>query len=117
MTEHAHERSRLRQLTLADFARFALVVLVAFLIGGVLNRTAAALEKNGEQAGFARGMIQGALMPCTLPALLLGHDVAIYSVHNDGIAYKLGYTVGVNLCGAAFFGLLYRRISRWRGRH
>ncbi|MCL4176237.1 MAG: hypothetical protein KJ072_00595 [Verrucomicrobia bacterium] len=97
--------------------RFVGVVATAFLVGWVLNRTAVTLEKRPEPAGFVRGVVQGALMPCTLPALLLGHDVAIYTSHNNGVPYKRGYTVGVNLCGAAFFGLLYRRINRWRNRH
>lgn len=96
--------------------RFFGVVATAFLVGWLLNRTAVTLEKRPEPAGFVRGVVQGALMPCTLPALLLGHDVAIYTSHNNGVPYKRGYTVGVNLCGAAFFGLLYRRINRWRNR-
>jgi hypothetical protein len=96
--------------------RFVGVVATAFLVGWVLNRTAVTLEKRPEPAGFVRGVVQGALMPCTLPALLLGHDVAIYTCHNNGVPYKRGYTVGVNLCGAVFFGLLYRRINRWRHR-
>jgi hypothetical protein len=95
-------------------ARFGLVLGAAFLTGWLLNWTAASLEQRREPAGFGRGVVQGALMPCTLPALLFGHDVAIYSVNNSGVTYKLGYTAGVNLCGAAFFGMLYRRISRWR---
>ncbi len=51
-------------------------------------------------------------MPCAMPQLLLGNDVPIYALHNTGIPYKLGYTVGVNVCGALFFGLLYRRLHR-----
>ena len=114
MTDHANVLRHSPRLTVGVVARFGLVVAVAFLIGGFLNRTAGSLDERREPAGFLRGVIQGALMPCTLPALLLGHDVAIYCVNNNGVTYKLGYTVGVNLCGAAFFGLLYRRINRWR---
>jgi hypothetical protein len=97
--------------------RLGVVVGTAFLIGWLLNRTAISLEQRREPAGFLRGVVQGALMPCTLPALVLGHDVAIYTTNNNGVPYKRGYTIGVNLIGATFFGVLYRRISRWRNRY
>jgi hypothetical protein len=51
-----------------------------------------------------------------MPNLLVGRDVVIYSANNAGVPYKLGYTVGVNACGALFFGFLYWRILRWRRR-
>jgi hypothetical protein len=116
MTDRPTLISHFRRRRLDFVARVGIVLVAAFVSGWLLNRTAAALEQRREPAGFVRGVIQGALMPCTLPALLLGHDVTIYSVNNSGVTYKLGYTSGVNLCGAAFFGLLYRRISRWRSR-
>jgi hypothetical protein len=108
--------ARRRWPALGVAARLALLVLAAFVIGWTLNRAADALDRRGEPAGFTRGVLQGALMPCTLPTLLLGHDVVIYSPHNRGVPYKLGYTLGVNLCGALFFGLFYRRLARWRAR-
>jgi hypothetical protein len=94
--------------------RVALILFVAYGIGLSLNRLSTALDQRPQPAGLAQGVIQGALMPCTLPTLLMGHDVTIYSADNNGVFYKLGYTVGVNLCGALFFGLLYRRLSRLR---
>ena len=48
--------------------------------------------------------------------LLVGKDVAIYSENNTGVGYKLGYTAGVNGCGAVFFGLFFwrlRRLKKW----
>jgi hypothetical protein len=53
-------------------------------------------------------------MPMAMPNLLVGNDVVIYSLHNTGLGYKLGYTIGVNVCGAFFFGCFFWRISRWR---
>ena len=63
------------------------------------------------------------------PAMLLENDTGIYdtkayanlnstiySDHNNGVAYKLGYTTGVNSCGAVFFGFLFWRVTRWRRR-
>jgi hypothetical protein len=115
MTVDAPLPSRFHRLKI--LVRIGFVVATAFLIGWMLNRTAISLEQRQETAGFFRGIVQGALMPCTLPALLLGHDVAIYTANNNGVPYKRGYTIGVNLIGAAFFGLLYRRINRWRQRY
>lgn len=92
--------------------RLVLFVALAFGIGAVLNRVASSLGNDAHPAGFGRGVVQGALMPMALPNLLVGRDVAIYSSANTGVRYKLGYTVGVNVCGAFFFGMLYWRISR-----
>jgi hypothetical protein len=97
-------------------ARVAIFLILAFGIGAMLNRVAASLNRQSQPAGFGRGMLQGALMPMALPNLLVGRDVTIYSQNNSGVKYKLGYTAGVNACGAAFFGFLYWRVSRWRRR-
>jgi len=96
-------------------ARVAAVFLIAFVVGWLLNRIEAALEKNQQPAGFGRGMLQGALMPMSMPNLFVGHDITIYSVNNTGVTYKLGYTAGVNLCGVLFFGLMFWRLTQWRG--
>lgn len=94
--------------------RLPIVLLVAFSIGAGLNRLGAALDRGGRPAGFPRGVVQGALMPMALPNLLFGKDVTIYSANNTGVAYKLGYTTGVNVCGAIFFGFFFWRLNRWR---
>ena len=62
--------------------------------------------------GFRYGMLHGALMPIALPSLLLGQDVPIYAVVNAGRLYKIGYIVGINLCGLVFFGPLFWRPGR-----
>jgi hypothetical protein len=94
--------------------RIASFLVVAAIIGGVLNRVAGSLEKSSHPAGFGRGIIQGALMPMSLPNLLAGRDITIYSQNNTGVAYKIGYTTGVNACGAIFFGLVFWRFSKLR---
>lgn len=91
-------------------------LVLAFAIGAVLNRVSANLGRDTRPAGFGRGIVQGALMPMAMPNLLVGRDVSIYSTRNTGLKYKLGYTVGVNGCGAIFFGVLFWRFSRWRKR-
>ena len=52
-------------------------------------------------------------MPLAWPGLLVGRDQIIYAAANSGRLYKLGYSLGVNLCGAAFFGWSYGRLRRW----
>ena len=96
--------------------RLATILLLAFVIGWILNRVSQQLSQNHRPAGFVRGLVQGALMPASMPNLLIGHDVVIYAVNNNGVFYKLGYTMGVNACGALFFGMFYWRMKRWRHR-
>jgi len=74
------------------------------------------MDRSTRPAGFSRGMLQGALMPMAMPNLLIGSDVIIYAQNNTGVSYKLGYTAGVNVCGAIFFGLFFWRVSRWKRR-
>jgi hypothetical protein len=98
-------------------SRLAGILLLAFVIGWTLNRLAEQLDRNNRPAGFARGLVQGALMPASMPNLLIGHDVVIYAEkNNNGLFYKLGYTMGVNACGTIFFGMFYWRLKRWRTR-
>jgi hypothetical protein len=89
-------------------------LLVAACVGFGIRAVSAQLSKSTEPAGFARGMLQGALMPGALPNLIVGNDVIIYAPNNTGRTYKLGYTFGVNACGAIFFGWFFWRVSRWK---
>ena len=95
-------------------ARVASFLLFAALIGVILNHISASLERDAHPAGFVRGALQGALMPMSFPNLLVGRDITIYSQNNTGLMYKLGYTSGVNACGALFFGLVFWRWNRLR---
>lgn len=94
--------------------RLAAIFLIALIVGWLLNRTEAAFERSARPAGFGRGLVQGALMPMSMPNLFVGHDITIYSQNNTGVSYKLGYTAGVNICGALFFGLTFWRVSKLR---
>ena len=94
--------------------RMGVFLAVAAVIGFTLNHVAASLEQSARPAGFARGIVQGALMPMSLPNLLVGRDVTIYSQNNTGVSYKLGYTTGVNACGALFFGVVFWRFNKLR---
>jgi len=94
--------------------RLAAFIIAGFLLAWVLSRAEAALERRDQPAGFAHGVVQGALMPIALPNLAFGKDVPIYAPRNTGRTYKLGYTLGVNACGLVFFGFFFWRIRRLR---
>lgn len=94
--------------------RILSILIVAVAIGSVLNLLTRSSDKNTGPAGFGQGVLHGVLMPAALPNLLIGKDVSIYAPNNTGRTYKLGYTVGVNGCGALFFGFFFWRLSRWR---
>ena len=106
-------RSFLARAALLTF-RLAVIIIVTYGFGWVLNKSATASDERPKPAGFGKGMLHGALMPGAMPSLLFGKDVVIYSENNNGRLYKLGYTCGVNACGAFFFGSFYLRLSRWR---
>lgn len=97
--------------------RAAGLVVVAMFVGWVSHRAVKVADRGGGPAGFGYGVAHGALMPLALPNLLVGRDVPIYAANNTGLSYKLGYTVGVNGCGAIFFGVCYWRVNRWRKRN
>jgi hypothetical protein len=109
-TEIKERAPRVRQICL----RVVCLLAVGVVIAWTLNRTAANLNHEQGPAGLGRGMLQGALMPLALPNLVIGNDVMIYSPNNTGRTYKLGYTLGVNLCGLLFFGIFFWRVSRFR---
>ena len=88
--------------------RIAGFVVMAYLMGTAMDWSARRTRPD-LRAGFWWGFAHGALMPATLPTLLLGKDVAIYAPFNTGVSYNLGYTMGVNGCGALFFGLAFYR--------
>src|SRR5438093_12533260 len=85
-------------------SRLAAILLLAFVIGWTLNRVAQQLDRDNRPAGFRRGLVQGALMPASMPNLLIGHAVVTYAEkNNNGLFYKLGYTMSLNARGAIFF--------------
>jgi hypothetical protein len=94
--------------------RIAMAILVTVMFGRVLQYSVQISQREGRVAGFRTGLAHGALMPCGLPMLLVGKDLPIYAERNTGRTYKLGYTLGVNLCGAVFFGSVYWRLGRIR---
>jgi len=97
-------------------ARLFMIAVVAAVMVWMVQRSSARLDASTEPAGFARGLLHGALMPLALPNLLIGRDATIYAPNNTGRLYKLGYTAGVNACGLVFFGFFFWRLNRIRRR-
>lgn len=87
----------------------AILVSVGIVFGWVYAWVSPTMFPREVQAGFGRGMLHGALMPMALPSLLMGQEVEIYAVRNSGRTYKLGYIVGINVCGLIFFGSAFWR--------
>ena len=107
-----------RKSTAQRLARFSLRILIGIAVtvmfGKVLQFSVRHSQREGKIPGFTTGIAHGALMPCGFPMLLMGQDLPIYAEQNSGRTYKLGYTLGVNLCGALFFGSVYWRVGRLR---
>ncbi len=81
----------------------ALALGVAWLCGVAMKFDA----RLATPPGFGRGLLHGAMMPAAWPALMAGSDQEIYAAHNRGRFYKVGYSLGVNLSGAVFFGIVF----------
>ncbi len=91
--------------------KFATLAVLCLVLGFAQGWAASRFYRPDYVAGFHVGMLQGALMPAALPALLMGKDVAIYAPANVGRLYKIGYIFGINICGTVFFG-----VAMWRSR-
>jgi hypothetical protein len=102
---------------LSRIIRIAVAIVITIGWAWALNKSVVASNNSPTPAGFGRGALHGALMPGAMPVLFLGKDVTIYAQNNAGRTYKLGYTFGVNACGALFFGAFYWRLNRWRSRN
>lgn len=96
--------------TAAMIVRKAAVLGAVTLLFGWLYAWASPWAYSPDRpAGFAYGFLHGALMPLSLPSLVIGRDVRIYDDNNRGRIYKIGYICGVNVCGLVFIGPLFWR--------
>ncbi len=101
---------RLFGFPLAMLLRKAVTLVVVGVIFGWIYAWASPWAFPREtRAGFGYGMMHGALMPMALPSLVIGKDVDIYAASNSGRLYKIGYIVGINVCGLVFFGSAFWR--------
>ena len=100
-------------LTLRDWVKKVVVFLVAATVMGWFYGWASPrVYPKDAKLGFGYGVLHGALMPMALPSLVMGQDVDIFAANNSGRPYKLGYIVGINVCGLIFFGSAFWRPKR-----
>lgn len=102
------EQAASRWRSALHLARQVVQFLVMALFMGWLAGAAVKWDARFSQPpGFFRGMLHGALMPMAWPTLLAGVPQEIYAARNTGRPYNLGYSMGVNACGALFFGFTF----------
>jgi hypothetical protein len=97
-------------------SKAAILVTVGIIFGWVYAWASPRVFPREVQAGFGLGIAHGALMPMALPSLVIGKEVEIYAINNSGRAYKIGYIVGINLCGLIFFGSAFWRPAKGSSR-
>lgn len=104
------ENTQARRELFRRLLRKALTLAVLTLLVGYFYGWASpwAFPKN-RPVGFGWGILHGALMPLSLPSLVIGKDVEIFAAANSGRPYKIGYICGVNVCGLIFFGSAFWR--------
>jgi hypothetical protein len=88
------------------------LVVAGMVLGWLYTWAVPRFYRAETPAGFWLGTLHGGLMPAALPSLLLGNNVPIFAANNNGRNYKLGYILGINLCGFIFFGLAFRKPTR-----
>jgi len=100
-----------KKLSLIKFLlrKAAITAMVTLVFGWLYAWASPWVYDDNRPAGFAWGMLHGAMMPLSLPSLDMGKDVAIYDPNNLGRLYKIGYICGVNICGIAFIGPIFWR--------
>lgn len=87
----------------------AVVAVVTVVFGWFYAWTLPRAYPPDRAAGFGYGCLHGALMPLSLPSLVIGRNVRIYDDNNCGRIYKIGYICGVDVCGLVFIGPLFWR--------
>jgi len=80
------------------------LIIAGLLMGYVYARASPLVYPRDRPLGFFHGLAHGGLMPMALPSLVIGENVEIFAVNNNGRYYKLGYICGINVCGLLFFG-------------
>ena len=82
----------------------ARLLAIGLLLGWLYGWASPKVYPTESKLGFGYGCVHGALMPMALPSLVMGYDVEIFAPNHSGRGYKLGYILGINICGLVFFG-------------
>jgi hypothetical protein len=105
--------ARFAGLTPREWLKKAVIFAVTMLLLGWFYARASPLGYPKERTlGFSYGALHGALMPMALPSLVMGQNVEIFAANNSGRPYKIGYIVGINLCGLVVFGSAFWKPKR-----
>jgi hypothetical protein len=96
-------RTRLRRW----LGKLVSLIILGLVTGLAYDWAAPKVYRPEHMAGFWMGALHGGFMPIAAPSLLMGKNVPIFTEHNTGRGYKLGYIAGINLCGLLFFGLAF----------
>ena len=108
--DETQARARIAGIPLRTLlTKTATFLVVVVIFGWVYAWASPKVFPRDVRAGFGYGMVHGALMPMALPSLVMGKDVDIFDANNSGRGYKLGYIVGINVCGLLFFGSVFWR--------
>lgn len=106
-------RAHRPRLTFRDWIKkITLFLVVATFLGWFYGWASPRVFPRDRTLGFGYGMLHGGLMPMALPSLVMGQDVDIFAPNHAGRPYKLGYIVGINICGLIFFGSAFWRPRR-----
>ena len=92
-------------MTRAKLLRGGGALLLMLLLAGCATQMAGTVRP--EAPGFWFGLVQGFIAPVTFVISLFQHDVAVYSVPNNGLWYNFGFVLGIG-----GFGLGARQTRR-----
>lgn len=85
--------------TLKIIAILVMIILVVSCTAGI-NQMENKPDKDGEVAGFLKGLWNGFIILFSFIISLFNDNVTIYEVHNSGGWYNFGFLLGIML----FFG-------------
>jgi hypothetical protein len=64
------------------------LAIVTVIFGWLFSWASPWAFPQNRTAGFSYGLLHGAMMPLSLPSLVIGRDVPIYDTNNSGRIYK-----------------------------
>ena len=105
-----HALTRFTDLSFRDWIKkLAVFLAVTLSLGWLYAWASPRVFPRDTRFGFKYGVAHGGLMPMALPSLVMGKNVEIFAANNSGRPYKIGYIVGINVCGLVVFGSAFWR--------
>jgi ABC-type multidrug transport system permease subunit len=72
-----------------------IVMFVLFSCAPGPNELEKTTNTKGKVAGFWKGLWHGLIVPITFIISIFSNNVRLYEVHNSGLWYNFGFTLGV----------------------